>query len=90
MMLKEFNDYINHKDKYRYQKLRLFSAHDTTIAPAVAALGGHHGFTKNDEPFLVDAPNYGSIIITELHREKRSGRYFIKVREINIKLRKTK
>ncbi|XP_026481568.1 uncharacterized protein LOC113388400 [Ctenocephalides felis] len=79
MMLKEFNDYINHKDKYRYQKLRLFSAHDTTIAPAVAALGGHHGFTKNDEPFLVDAPNYGSIIITELHREKRSGRYFIKI-----------
>lgn len=65
------------KEKVK-QKMHLFAGHDTTVAPAVAALGGPNGFLRNGEHFTVEIPTYGSAIVTELHKDSKC-KPFVKV-----------
>lgn len=78
MVIKECQEFIKLKDEDP-KRLRLFCGHDTTIAPAVAALGGVGGYIRSGHTFLVDLPNYGSLILFELHKDKIADEHFVKV-----------
>lgn len=78
MMLKEFDRFIAEKNTNKDKLLRLFSGHDTTVAPALAALGGPQGFKKDGQDFTVNIPKYGATVVTELYKGS-DGKHYIKV-----------